>query len=293
MDKLSPACVLSLVVCLAAGCRLPEAADEPPEAADEEEGIVGEAAGEIAAANSLVPNSLVPNSLVPNSLVPGELTPEALAPDVIAALQDPGPDGDAVRQLLRYVVGCALAEGQSFAFSWTDAAGVTHDEVYEGALGIAPGWATGPLSDDTAQRLVSACLAARVNWYGIAVVISVRSGLAPLMLAPGSSELAAYPHVEGAFWGNLFAPSPYLNACYLPENAEIARAAHRDCAVGHVEDPGQSGAPVPCGIIALTGPCGASCKALDSQTMHYAACVDRPGVPDSPTTAAVITTALP
>jgi hypothetical protein len=276
----SAALVLSLAL---AGCALDEGGREP----------VAEGASPLVTDNALIPNALIPNALIPNALIPNALIPNALIPNALdsgalAALQDPGAAGALSRQLMRYVASCALDATQSFDFSWTDESG-SHNESYPGVLGIAPGWATGALTDDTSQRLVSGCLAGRANWYGVTVVISMRSKFDPLKSAVGDLELLAYPNIEGAFWGNLFAPAPYMNACYKTANVAIARADLRDCAAGHLDG---SGNVLPCGPIAIAGHCSAFCDPLNGAKQYYPACVDHPGA-GSATTTAVITTALP
>ncbi len=247
------------------------------------------AAGALVSENALAPNALAPNALAPNALAPNALAPNALVPSALAALQATSDNGDLARQLVKYTVSCAFEPTQSFTFSWTDTKNRVHNEVYPGLLGIAPGWATAPLTDDAQRRLLSGCLAARVNWYGTNVVLSMRSHEEPLKTHVQASELAAYPNVEGAFWGNLFAATPYLNACYYPGNEAIARAAYRDCAVGHL----QNGETVPCGLIALRGSCSNWCFSFVTSGQHYTACWDDPGNPSSGTTNAVITVGLP
>lgn len=288
MNRRSALFAFSLYSLLATACR-PEVGPEADAAAWGALVTENALAPNALAPNSLVPNALAPNALAPNALAPNALAPNSLAPTALTALQDATVVGDLARQLLRYTVGCALAPTQSFSFSWIDAAGVVRDETYAGELGIAPDWAAAPLTDVTRQRLVSACLAARVNWYGVSVVISVRSVRQPLRTIVTDEELADYPDIEGAFWGNVFSDTPYLNACYHPGNEAIARAALRDCAVGHVED----GQTVPCGIIALRGPCSEACPGFSAGGEYYPLCKDHPEDPDSLPTATVITTALP
>ncbi len=285
--------LLALLVALFSLCLLPACGQETAEEADGDEDI-GVAHGALVSdnalvPNALVPNALVPNALVPNALVPNALVPNALSPDALAAIKLDSTAGVLSRQFVRYAVSCAFDSTQVFSFSWTDSTGVVHDEQYEGDLGIAPGWATGPLTDETRQRLVSGCLAARVNWYGVSVYISVRSVENPLRTYASSPEVATYPNVEGAFWGNLFVQAPYLNACYEEDTVAVSRAAQRDCAVGHVD----GGSVVPCGMIALTGPCSSWCQKLSTGGKYHPFCVDHPGVQGSGYTKAVITTALP
>ena len=237
--------------------------------------------------NALSPNALSPNALSPNALSPNALSPNALSPNGLTALQDPGQGGTLSRALLKYTVSCALTPSQSFSFSWTDASNVVHNETYPGSLGLAPAWATGPL-DLTGQEMVSACLAARTNWYGVEVIISVRSSLDPLKSSLTSAETQAYPHIEGAFWGNLFSSSPRLYACYDPDNVATAQADDRDCAYGYVA---ANGSLEPCGIIALAGSCHDVCRQL--QGPYYPSCRSNPFHGDDDQTRAVITTALP
>ena len=218
---------------------------------------------ELEATNALVPNALVPNALVPNALVPN-----ALAANALASLQDPGVAGETSRAFLRYAVGCAFRPDQSLAFAWTDADGVEHDEEFVGALGLAPQWQSGAL-DEAGQRWVSACLAARTNWYGVPVTLSTRARAASLA-APTAQEIATYPNEEGAFWGNLFAPTPKLYACHAAANVSYARSLQRDCAAGHVD--GQD--VVECGIIEIVGTCEDSCDPLTTSGQYHPRCGD-------------------
>jgi hypothetical protein len=237
--------------------------------------------------NALVPNALVPNALVPNALVPNALVPNALTPSAIAALSDPGAAGQSSRSFLRYAVGCAFAPGEKFAFSWTDAGGVEHDEMFAGELGLAPEWANRALNE-TEQHWVSACLAARTNWYGIQVVLSIR-GAHEQISAPSAKELTSYPMEEGAFWGNLFAEQPYLRACYAAANTKHSRAHLRECAAGHVE--GQS--LEECGIIEIVGSCEDLCDPIAGEGQYHSRCVDDPALPSSQKTDKLVTVFLP
>jgi hypothetical protein len=283
VKKLTLACVLPMITCLACG----GAGEVPGE--DIEEDSAAKARSALIADNALAPNALAPNALAPNALAPNALAPNALAQNALSAIQAATLEGDAARALVKYTVSCALDSSKSFKFSWKDSKGKTRDESYPGLLALAPEWATGPLTSDDHKRMVSACLAARVNYYGVNVVISARSLTEPLKTLCGSPELVSYPHVEGAFWGNLFTATPYLNACYNSATVSISRQAKRECAVGHLN----GGTTEPCGMIALRGPCSTWCQSLHGAGQYYPSCVDQPGVPNSPTTKAVITTALP
>ncbi len=183
--------------------------------------------------NALSYNALSYNALSYNALSYNALSYNALSYNSLAAIQDSSSAGTLSRQLLQYTVGCALNASQSFSFSWVDAQGNPQSATYAGQLGLAPGWANGPLTHRNEQELVSACLAARTNYFGVTVAISVRGEVEALLDNTSAAELAAYPYVEGAFWGNLFAPTPYLNACHNPATVAHSRADQRDCATGY------------------------------------------------------------
>ncbi|MDI1448546.1 hypothetical protein [Polyangium sp. 6x1] len=238
--------------------------------------------------NQLSSNALALNSLALNSLALNAIATKTIDPNALAAIQDPGPSGTLARAFLKYAVGCAFTTAQSFAFTWTDIDGLAHDELYKGELGVASGWATGPLNTQ-GKYMVSACLAARVNYYQVPVTISIRSLTEPLKTLTGSQELAQYPDVEGAFWGNLWAPTPFLHACYNDSTVSNSRSWKRDCAVGHLL---AGGGVEECGMIDIVGPCCNVCQTLNSAGQYYPSCIERPGQ-SSTTTKFVITTGLP
>lgn len=248
---------------------------------------VAEAAFAVAGTNAMSHNALNLNALNLNAL-----NLNALPSAGLAAIRDPGFIGDLAREALRYMVSCALRADQSFSFDWTGSDDVVHSEVYPGLLGLRPAWATGPL-DAEGQRMVSACLAARVNYYRVPVLISARSLRDPLKTLVDSQELADYPDVEGAFWGNLFSATPFLNACYNSATVANSRDWQRDCAVGHLTgDDDDDDETVECGMIHIVGSCSGVCQSLNGAGQYYPSCIERPGAGSS-TTKEVITTALP
>ncbi|WP_437599479.1 hypothetical protein [Sorangium sp. So ce590] len=259
---------------------------------EEQEGFVGIAPNALEYLNALNPNALNPNALNPNALNPNALNPNALnpgalSPAALSAIQAPGEAGDLSRQLLSYVVGCAFTPAQSFSFSWTDGSGMVRNEEYWGLIGLVPSWSDKPLGHND-QQWLSACLASRTNWYGASVTISSR-GSHSAIDKTDSPELSTYTRMEGAFWGNLFAPSPYLNACFNEANRDHARSLARECAAGHLDG---SGAAIPCGMISIRGTCHSYCQQLNLRGMYYPSCVNNlTGIPES--TTRVITVFLP
>lgn len=103
---------------------------------------------------------------------------------------------DEGRVSLVYLVGCALAAGHNVS---TSVGGVTY--TYSGSVGVADTWTSAALGVN-AQRLVSACVLARLNETGHQVTISLRGSSAALGLV--GTEGALYDQQEGAFFGNVF-----------------------------------------------------------------------------------------
>lgn len=233
------------------------------------EDALGATNAALVSANALTANALTANALTANALTANALTANALDPSALSALQDPGADGDLARQLLRYVVGCALDGTQSFQFTWTDGCGSDHDEDYEGSIGLAPGWADGPLPT-SGQEWVSACLYARVNYYGTPVLISMRGPNGVMNdAALSSDELSGYPNKEGAFWGNLFQSSPTAYACSYGPDDTYSRSRDRDCAAGHVNADQTLSS---CGIIERLGSCATHCGTPTESGGYYPSC---------------------
>jgi hypothetical protein len=269
--------VAGIIGILASGC-LAQIEDE--DAADT---ILAEAESALDTTNALTMNALTMNALTMNALTMNALTMNALTPTNLSAIQSATPTGDLSRQLLRYTVGCALDSTQSFSFSWTDSSGITRNETYWGSLGLAPSWATRALTG-SAQEWISACLASRTNWYGTSVMLSFRGGT-PRLNKSGTSEMTTYTMNEGAFWGNLFASTPYVYACHYGPNKAYSRSQSRDCAAGHLLT---DGSIAECGMIEIVGACESVCEPMTEQGKFYPSCT----APGGDANTAVITTFL-
>jgi len=272
------------------GCADPTSMEEEEEWASDSAAVIStNALGTNAlGTNALGNNALGSNALGSNALGSNALGSNALGSNGLAAVTDPSSVGTLARSFVHYLVACAYRSSQSFQLSWTDSDGVVHDEVYRGEFGLAPEWMYSPIETE-GKRMVSACMAAHVNYYGTHVTISVRSGEEPLRLDPHDGELDDFSKIEGAFWGDLWSSNPYINACYNSANRNNSRAQHRDCAAGHLNPDGTINE---CGIINIVGDCSSVCKEYNRWRGFYEDCRDQPGV-NNKRTDYVITTALP
>ena len=134
------------------------------------------------------------------------------------------------REQLKYLANCALAGDLVLT---AESAGERYE--FPGGLGLAPEWHQRAMTEQE-QLWVSACMMARTNFYGIKVLLSMRSDFPSN--APGlqimSEEDKAYPLEEATYFGNLFADKPVGYVCSpeqtAPQRANFA-AQHRVCSL--------------------------------------------------------------
>lgn len=184
--------------------------------------------------NRLGANRLGANRLGANLLAAGALATDRIAGDTLSldsasalALLETA-DG---RELLTYIVSCALPEGTTLVDTRPDLPPEINTE-YFGTLGLAPQWLDKPL-DGKGKGWVSACLFSRVNANDHAVAISMRGPHPQLTSSP--EEEAAYSLQEGAFYGDYFTPIDVpikVFACRGRDEAvlETGGLVDRDCA---------------------------------------------------------------
>ena len=118
-----------------------------------------------------------------------------------------------------YLIECALSNEDEVTM---EQAGDV--KTFKGYLGLAPDWKTRALTESE-QRWVSACLLARINYYGEKVRISTRADNAKHIqgLQADEQEVKQYSVYEAGFYGNLFAATPTAFAC-IPNRTEETQA---------------------------------------------------------------------
>jgi len=155
--------------------------------------------------NGMTPNGLSANGLSANGLSANGLSVNGLSANGLATLSFASWFGQSPAHndmVMRYLVRCAAPADElrmyrdpetQLTYSW------------HGGLGLAPGWAHGYPASLTEQQLVSACLAAHVNKFGVSVPISVLGVMETGRYIPFTmGELARYSRREACFFGNLF-----------------------------------------------------------------------------------------
>ncbi|WP_437812550.1 hypothetical protein [Sorangium sp. So ce1078] len=205
---------------------------------DGEDEVVAEVQQEVVVYNALTRNALTRNALTRNALTRNALTRNALTRNALMgnsltseALRDPES-----RELLSFIVSCALPEDQSFSVD-VDRSSYT----FVGELGLAPEWGKKHGScGEKCQEWVSACLLARVNHLGEHVMISLRGQNDAL--SSTRKERDRYDSPEATYYGNVFLDTQRRFACLAPGEDSIPRVCGPsldDCVVdvvGECED---------------------------------------------------------
>jgi hypothetical protein len=213
---------MALLVAAATGCGTPA---HPP--AD----LAASASRPLSADNGFSPNGLNQNGLNKNGLNKNGLNQNGLNQN---GLSSPGfatwfdRDAPTSDMVMSYLVKCALPAGQTRTFT-SPRTRVVY--TWPGALGLLPGWAAGSPMTTAEEQVLTACLAAHVNKYGVHVWIAVEGrGASGAQIPIGPTELADYPVREACFYGNLVQDEGIFMNFDSP-NWDPASSSARGCAV--------------------------------------------------------------
>jgi len=149
------------------------------------------------------------------------------------------------RQVLDYLIGCALPSNASFNVS---AGGQTF--TFYGDAGLAKNWIHTKLTDKQ-QRWISACMLARVNNQGQLMKISMRGPHKALRVTKAETE--RFTQEEGVYYGNIFTGAAPIvgwscegQAQANGEGGDGSALSYRDCAEPQSLD-NPDGSPFPAG----------------------------------------------
>lgn len=234
---------------------------------DAADGQTETAASALAEANGLSPNGLSRNGLSRNGLSRNGLSLSGLSLTAFKTTdfrswfnEDPASSNE----VMAYLVKCAAPAGKSYAFK-NPATGTSY--TWAGLLGLAPGWASGAAPTTSEEQVITACLAAHVNKYGMHVDMSVlgsgATGL-PIPVEPG--ELDSYATREGCFFGNVFEDEGVFVGIDHPR-WDASYSSVRACAF----DVLGVGPSADCPPIDNVGPCNLICRP-SADGVSYASC---------------------
>lgn len=223
------------------------------EAAEEQgaEEDVGAARSAALSANSLLADALLANGPLLNALSTSELSTGGLSANAPALSELASSDA---RQVLRYIVSCALEAGEHIDLTIDGEA-----YPFDGQLGLAPSWGDpGGSCDAECKAWVSGCVIARINNQGVSVPISVRGD--NCALGTTNAEIVDYPVPDGTYYGDIFGTPMHLYACLPSGSTSLPRVC----------GPSLAG----CAVTA-TGWCDQNCDPIH-QDGSYSDCWDGP-----------------
>jgi hypothetical protein len=210
------------------------------------------------AMNGLAMNGLAMNGLAMNGLAMNGLAMNGLSTAAFSAWfqKDPALSD----MVMRYVVRCAVRTGERRTYTQPQ---TNVSYTWEGSLGLAPGWASGLPANTVEQRVITACMAAHANRFGLHLTISVLGrGALGLPIPYTRAELKKYSAREACFFGNLFTGE----GAYVGLDAESSDGdpiTTRACETVH--------SPTGCAPLVLVGQCRRHCT-LDGAGPFYKSC---------------------
>jgi hypothetical protein len=211
--------------------------------------------------NGLSSNGLSSNGLSSNGLSSNGLSSNGLSSNGFQSWFLGQAGGTAYSDMvMTYVVKCAAPAGSTIS---TTVNGVTYN--WAGELGLAPQWTAGNPIPTIEQQLISACLAAHANRFGVHVNISVLGYASDGSPIPTSAqELLDYPVREGCFFGNLFTGDGVFvgnDSYWGTSNSSV-----RDCAITVSGSPNDN-----CPPMVFAGACAQLCASAGDPNA-YSSC---------------------
>ena len=188
--------LFAVMVCLGSvtGCGVAE------EGSGLEQEALGTQESEVATAEEMATFGLSTNGLSTNGLGLNGLSTNGLQTTTFKNWFE--ADRALHASVMKYIVMCALPQGQSRSYT-----SLTTGQTYtwNGLLGLAPNWSSGSLPTVDEQQVITACLAAHTNKFGLNIKVSVLGRSAQNVEIPyTSAELASYSEREACFFGNTF-----------------------------------------------------------------------------------------
>jgi hypothetical protein len=152
------------------------------------------------------------------------------------------------RAMLGFITTCALKKNQVLASKDGDV-----KIEYFGKLGIAPRWNGTPNSlTESEQRWVSACVLARVNYFGTPIPFNLRTDDKSEISTPVSEQdLEDYPFFEGEFFGNIFTQPQKKYVCQGDVPKTVLTGKNRICSLQGLDGKKNTSA---CGFV-IVGRC--------------------------------------
>ena len=215
--------------------------------------------------NGLSVNGLSVNGLSVNGLSVNGLSVNGLSVNGLLSVTFQGwfeEEPSTRDRVMKYIVLCAVPAGQTRTYT---SLVTSQTYTWPGQFGLAPIWSQGLPATTTEQQLVTACLAAHTNKFGINIPISVLGRDTQGQSLPFKlSELTTYSETEACFFGNAFNDAGVFAAndrTFLLPSESTPRACGLSSKQGSTD----------CAPITHVGSCREFCT-LDATRTHYTQC---------------------
>jgi hypothetical protein len=220
-------------------------------------------AQELIEENGLATNGLATNGLATNGLATNGLATNGLSSSTFSSWFSAAPAQRA--QLMKYLIGCAVPEGQVRTYTDPDT-GTSY--LWAGKLGLASNWGSGQPATEQEEQIISACLAAHANPYGLRVGFSILGlGAEGGEIPYTTQELGDYGIREACFFGNLFRGQG-LYAGNDHTQLDSSKSTNRGCGLSGIA----SGENPTCPAIVRVGTCDSAQCVPDPTGTYYTRC---------------------
>jgi hypothetical protein len=214
------------------------------------------------AGNGMTTNGLTGNGLCQNGLAAAGLNLAGVSTSSFATWFNTDPA--LANMVMGYLYQCAGSLGTWITWK-NPQTGLSY--TWAGGLGLAPGWTGGAAATVKEQQVVTACLGALVNRYGVHVPVAIEGRTAAgTQLAILPTELTTFSVKEGCFFGNLFTgEGVFVGLDHSSWDSKTSSA--RGCALDH-----QSVGPsIDCPPLYYVDYCSKRCT-LDKTKTFYESC---------------------
>jgi hypothetical protein len=211
--------------------------------------------------NGIISNGIISNGIISNGIISNGLSNTAMSTSDFASWFNSSASTHAT--LMSYLVRCAVPAGQTR--TWTNPS-TGQSYSWAGGLGLAAGWASGNAATVLEQQVVTACLLAHVNKFGLHVDLSLLGRDAQGTALPiAAGELSTYSEPEGCFFGNGFNSSATFYAGSDHATLSASQSSVRACAMDW------AGGAADCAPIVHVGACSQYCT-KDATGTYYTSC---------------------
>jgi hypothetical protein len=211
--------------------------------------------------NGIINTGLSVSGITTNGLLGNGLTNTTLASAAFGSWFE--QNLDRAPAFMEYAVRCAVPEGQTRTYT---RAGTSTTYTWAGGLGLAPSWASGSAATLVEQQVVSACLAAHTNKFGVHITLAMMgTNSQGVALTVTAADQSTYSEPEACFFGNVFTTTGTLYAANDRKALKMAESTPRACGLS------SRAISTDCQPINHVGSCSSYCT-KDPTGTYYTSC---------------------